>query len=81
MAGLTCENLEASRTNSLCMLSPPCSLKTPSGKRHFLINGVTGSSSMCIFGGKVAFGNVVRKKFANSSVSLSVDKLKVRILE
>ena len=32
MAGLTCENVEAIRTNSLCMLSPPCSPKNLSGK-------------------------------------------------
>ena len=36
--------------------------------RFFLINGVICSSSMCIFGGKVASGNV-------ASISCFVDKV------
>ena len=38
------------------------------------MNGVTCSSSMCIFGGKVASGNVALTKDTNSSISCSVDK-------
>ena len=74
--GFTWENVEASWTKSLWMLSPPCSPKNPRGKHHLLKNGTTCSSGICIFGGKVASGKLLLKKVTNASMSCSVDKVK-----
>ena len=47
------------------MLSPPRSPKNLRGKCHLLKNGTTCSSSLCIFGGKVASGKLFLNKLTS----------------
>jgi len=56
-AGWTRAKMAAKSTNSWWIDSPPCSPKKPRGKCYFWMKLTTWSSSMCSFGGMVAWGN------------------------